>query len=153
MSEEHSNWVEAMAQQTNSDIAAEALRLQKDQGLDKESANVVARRRAAMGMQLRGRLIGVVTQATTREGYKEMSVDEKMETLKEVLRVEATKIRKELTDPIERIINDACNIVDQELLRRIEETLRGDSETDTGREEEAAGGSDKGEGGKDRPPE
>jgi len=125
------SWVEAMSQQTKMDVAAEVVRLTK-KGMDRKAAETVAQRRVVLGMQIRGRLLSAVTEATTRQKYDSLTKEEKVETLKEVLRIEASIIRKEMVDPIEAIISESHDTVTYNLVNRIEEQLNEGEDPDYG---------------------
>lgn len=133
MTEETTSWVEAMAQQMQSDVAAESLRLQKEQNMPKEQAEVTAQRRVALGMKIRGQLLSKVREATLRDGYNNAStINEKMTLLEEVVRLECSSIRKELVDPIDRLIKDSRDVAHRELLSRIEQKLKEEENADPG---------------------
>ena len=92
-----------------------------------------------MSMQIRGKLLAAVSNALSREGYRAMGTDAKISTLREVLLVEASKLRNELVEPIEKIVADCRTTVDRELLTRIEKELR-DGSTEADKETEEPGG-------------
>jgi hypothetical protein len=116
---EDTNWVEAMAQQTRAEIQAEALKLQ-NAGMPAELAKATARKRAGIGLQIRSKLLTAVVEVTTREGYSEKSIKDKVKSLRAALSDGTKELREEMISPVERIIESNRDLVEHELISRIE---------------------------------
>jgi hypothetical protein len=123
MTEEREDWVKGMLQQTKTDVAAESLRIQHDEGMPKDQADKIAHSRVLMAMQVRAKILDEVVKATRSEGYQEMSISEKMTTLEEVIQAHGTKVLYEMVTPIERLVNESITTIKREFLSRIEQEL------------------------------
>jgi hypothetical protein len=128
------SWPEAMAQQTKSEVAAESLKLQ-GQGMDKELAYATARKRVALGLQIRSRILECVAKTCLEDDYVLLAEPRKVEVLVAGVKEAAAEIRADMIKPIEAIIDSSCKMVLNEIIQRVAEADDGvNNDTTSGTE-------------------